>query len=47
MISTFPFSAEAIFQVVSWFVAGIADDLQHVKLWLLIVLSFVLSGCCF
>ena len=44
MISTFPFSVEAIFRIVSWFVAGIADDLRQVRLWLLDALSFVLPG---
>ena len=44
MISTFPFLAEAIFSIVSWFVAIVTDDLRHIRLRLVfeVALSFVL-----
>ena len=45
MISTFSFPAEAIFSIVSWLIVIVADDLRHIKLWLVfeVALSFVLS----
>ena len=44
IISTFSFPAEAIFSIVTWLVAIVADDLQHIRLWLAfeVSISFIL-----